>query len=179
VFQSVPDSWAIDQVFPVVPLHRLHEEPDRDATLEDITCDSDGRIDTFIGTHRGTENTLRVHSLQPGENYPLCIFLTGAYQEILGDLHNLFGDTNTVHVSLKEDGSLNYEQIIEGEDVTDVLDYVQFSADELAGRIDGFLIGCVQRGVVTQKEADDFLALYKAGLNGYTYLVKPEAPEID
>jgi len=179
VFQSVPDSWAIDQVFPVVPLHRLHEEPDRDATLEDITCDSDGRIDTFIGTHRGTENTLRVHSLQPGENYPLCIFLTGAYQEILGDLHNLFGDTNTVHVSLKEDGSLNYEQIIEGEDVTDVLDYVQFSADELAGRIDGFLIGCVQRGAVTQKEADDFLALYKAGLNGYTYLVKPEAPEID
>ena len=173
VFQSVPDSWAIDQVFPVVPLHRLHEEPDRDATLEDITCDSDGRIDTFIGTHRGTENTLRVHSLQLGENYPLCIFLTGAYQEILGDLHNLFGDTNTVHVSLKEDGSLNYEQIIEGEDVTDVLDYVQFSADELAGRIDGFLIGCVQRGVVTQKEADDFLALYKVGLNGYTYLVKP------
>ena len=179
VFQSVPDSWAIDQVFPVVPLNRLNEEPDRDATLEDLTCDSDGRIDTFIGTHRGTENTLRVHSLQPGETYSLCIFLTGAYQEILGDLHNLFGDTNTVHVALKEDGSLNYEQIIEGENVTDVLDYVQFSADELAGRIDGFLIGCVQRGAVTQKEADDFLALYKAGLNGYTYLVKPEAPEID
>ena len=177
VFQSVPDSWAIDQVFPVVPLNRLNEEPDRDATLEDLTCDSDGRIDTFIGTHRGTENTLRVHSLRPGETYSLCIFLTGAYQEILGDLHNLFGDTNTVHVALKEDGSLNYEQIIEGEDVTDVLDYVQFSADELAGRIDGFLIGCVQRGVVTQKEADDFLALYKVGLNGYTYLVKPEAPD--
>ncbi len=175
VFQSVPDSWAIDQVFPIVPLSRLHEEPDRDATLEDITCDSDGRIDNFIGTHRGTENTLRVHSLKPGENYSLCIFLTGAYQEILGDLHNLFGDTNTVHVSLKEDGSLNYEQIIEGEDVADVLDYVQFSADELAGRIDGFLIGCVQRGVVTQREADDFLNLYKDGLNGYTYLVKPAA----
>ena len=177
IFQSVPDSWAIDQVFPVVPLNRLHEEPDRDATLADITCDSDGRIDTFIGTHRGTENTLRVHSLEPGESYSLCIFLTGAYQEILGDLHNLFGDTNTVHVSLKEDGSLNYEQIIEGEDVADVLDDVQFSADELAGRIDGFLIGCVQRGVVTQKEADDFLSLYKAGLDGYTYLVKPKAIE--
>jgi arginine decarboxylase len=177
VFQSVPDSWAIDQVFPVVPLHRLNEEPNRNATLEDITCDSDGRIDTFIGTHRGTENTLKVHSLQPGENYPLGIFLTGAYQEILGDLHNLFGDTNTVHVSLNENGSLNYEQIIAGEDVTDVLDYVQFSADELAGRIDGFLIGCVQRGVVTQKEADDFLNLYKAGLNGYTYLVKPDVTE--
>jgi arginine decarboxylase len=179
IFQSVPDSWAIDQVFPVVPLHRLNEEPDRDATLEDITCDSDGRIDNFIGTHRGTEKTMKVHSLRPGENYNLCIFLTGAYQEILGDLHNLFGDTNTVHVSLKEDGSINYEQIIEGENVTDVLDYVQFSADELAGRIDGFLIGCVQRGVVTQNEADDFLNLYKAGLVGYTYLVKPEVEEGD
>jgi arginine decarboxylase len=175
VFQSVPDSWAIDQVFPVVPLHRLNEEPDRDATLADITCDSDGRIDNFIGTNLGTENTLRVHSLKENESYALCIFLTGAYQEILGDLHNLFGDTNTVHVSLKEDGTINYEQIIEGEDVADVLDYVQFSADELAGRIDGFLIGCVQRGVVTQQEADDFLTLYKEGLNGYTYLVKPDA----
>jgi len=174
VFQSVPDSWAIDQVFPVVPIYRLNEEPSRDATLEDITCDSDGRIDTFIGTQRGTEKTLRVHDLEPGESYPLCIFLTGAYQEILGDLHNLFGDTNTVHVSLKEDGTLKYEQIIEGEDVTDVLDYVQFSADELAGRIDGFLIGCVQRGIVTQKEANDFLSLYKEGLEGYTYLVDPD-----
>jgi arginine decarboxylase len=173
VFQSVPDSWAIDQVFPIVPIYRLNEEPLRDATLEDITCDSDGRIDTFIGTQRGTERTLRVHDLEPGETYPLCIFLTGAYQEILGDLHNLFGDTNTVHVSLNEDGTLNYEQIIEGEDVTDVLDYVQFSADELAGRIDGFLIGCVQRGVVTQKEANDFSNLYKEGLEGYTYLVDP------
>ncbi len=179
VFQSVPDSWAIDQVFPVVPLQRLNEEPTRDATLEDLTCDSDGRIDNFIGSHRGTENTMRVHSLKPGESYSLCIFLTGAYQEILGDLHNLFGDTNTVHVSLKEDGSVNYEQIIEGENVTDVLDYVQFNADELAGRIDGFLIGCVQRGVVTQQEADDFLDLYKSGLNGYTYLVKPDAAEKD
>jgi arginine decarboxylase len=179
IFQSVPDSWAIDQVFPVVPLNRLSEEPDRDATLEDITCDSDGRIDTFIGTHRGTDNTLKVHSLQPGESYSLCIFLTGAYQEILGDLHNLFGDTNTVHVSLNDGGDVKYEQIIEGEDVTDVLDYVQFSADELAGRIDGFLIGCVQRGVVTQKEADDFLSLYKAGLSGYTYLVKPEMEKKD
>jgi arginine decarboxylase len=176
VFQSVPDSWAIDQVFPVVPLYRLNEEPTRDATLADITCDSDGKIDTFIGTNRGTESTLRVHALEPDETYPLCIFLTGAYQEILGDLHNLFGDTNTVHVSLNDDGTLKYEQIIEGEDVTDVLDYVQFSADELAGRIDGFLIGCVQRGVVTQKEADDFLNLYKEGLSGYTYLVDPDKP---
>ena len=173
VFQSVPDSWAIDQVFPVIPIHRLGEEPDREATLEDLTCDYDGRIDLFIGNNRGTEKTLRVHSLRPGEPYQLGIFLIGAYQEILGDLHNLFGDTNTFHVSLNEDGSLNYEQIIEGEDVADVLDYVQFRADELAGRIAGFLIASVEKGNLTQKEADDFLALYKEGLNGYTYLIKP------
>ena len=173
VFQSVPDSWAIDHVFPIVPIHRLNEEPDREATLEDLTCDSDGRIDTFIGNNRGTEKTLRVHSIEPGESYHLGIFLIGAYQEILGDLHNLFGDTNTFHVSLNEDGSLNYEQIIEGEDVTDVLDYVQFKGDELAGRVAGFLIASVEKGTLTQEEADDYLALYKEGLNGYTYLVKP------
>jgi len=173
VFQSVPDSWAIDQVFPVVPIQRLEEEPTREATLEDLTCDSDGRIDTFIGSHRGTETTLRVHALEPGEVYQLGIFLVGAYQEILGDLHNLFGDTNAFHVSLNEDGSLNYEQIIEGENVTDVLDYVQFRADELAGRVAGFLISAVEKGNLTQQEADDFLAFYKEGLNGYTYLLKP------
>lgn len=172
IFQSVPDSWAIDHVFPVVPLQRLNEEPNRLATLEDITCDSDGRLDNFIGTNRGTESVLRVHQLAPKESYQLGIFLIGAYQEILGDLHNLFGDTNTFHVSLREDGTLKYEQIIEGENVTDVLDYVQFRADELVGRVAGFLISCVQQGTTTQEEADKFLALYKEGLNGYTYLLK-------
>ena len=173
VFQSVPDSWAIDHVFPVVPLQRLHEEPVRSATLEDITCDSDGRITKFIGTNQGTEGTLRVHSLDPKEPYQLGIFLIGSYQEILGDLHNLFGDANAFHVSLKEDGTLKYEQIIEGENVTDVLDYVQFRADELAGRVAGYLISRVQQGTTTQEEADQFLTLYKEGLEGYTYLIKP------
>ncbi|MBI5428241.1 MAG: biosynthetic arginine decarboxylase [Nitrospinae bacterium] len=172
VFQSVPDSWAIDHVFPIVPLQRLDEEPQREATLEDITCDSDGKIDTFIG-NRSTENTLRVHRIIPNDPYRIGIFLTGAYQEILGDLHNLFGDTNTFHVSLNADGSLKYEQIIRGENVTDVLDYVQFRADELAGRMAGILINSVQNNVISQDEADRFLALYKEGLNGYTYLVKP------
>ncbi len=176
IFQSLPDSWAIDQVFPVVPLQRLNEEPTRDATIEDITCDSDGKIDLFIG-ERNTENTLRVHEIKSGENYRLGIFLTGAYQEILGDLHNLFGDTNAFHVSLTPDGELNYEQIIEGEDVTDVLDYVQFRADELEGRMAGFLISSVQNGQITQKEADDFIDLYKEGLNGYTYLLHPHTDE--
>ena len=172
VFQSVPDSWAIDQVFPVLPIQRLNEEPNRDATLEDITCDSDGRLDNFIGTNRSTTPTLKVHELKQGESYQFGIFLIGAYQEILGDLHNLFGDTNTFHVSIQDDGSLKYEQIIEGENVTDVLDYVQFNADELAGRVSGFLVNYVATGNITQGEADKFLSLYKEGLNGYTYLLK-------
>ncbi len=172
VFQSLPDSWAIDQVFPIVPLQRLNEIPNRQATLEDITCDSDGKIDQFIG-NRSTESTLRVHSVTPDTPYRIGIFLTGAYQEILGDLHNLFGDTNTFHVSLRKDGRLKYEQIIEGENVSDVLDYVQFRADELAGRIAGILIGAVQSDKISQKEADQFLEFYKEGLQGYTYLIKP------
>jgi arginine decarboxylase len=155
-----------------VPLQRLEEEPTREATLEDITCDSDGKIDNFIG-NRSTENTLRVHKIIPNEPYRFGIFLTGAYQEILGDLHNLFGDTNTFHISQNPDGSLKYEQIIKGENVTDVLDYVQFKADELAGRMAGMLINSVQNGLVCQEDADKFLALYKEGLTGYTYLVKP------
>ncbi|MEE1550782.1 MAG: arginine decarboxylase, partial [Nitrospinaceae bacterium] len=138
----------------------------------DITCDSDGRLDLFIGTNRSNTPTLKVHSLEPGESYQFGIFLIGSYQEILGDLHNLFGDTNTFHVSIQKDGSLKYEQIIEGEDVTDVLDYVQFKADELAGRVSGFLINYVENGNITQEDADEFLKLYKEGLNGYTYLLK-------
>ncbi len=173
VFQSLPDSWAIDQVFPIVPLQKLNQQPSREGTLMDLTCDSDGIIDSFIG-NQNTERTLPLHPIAPGEPYRIGIFLAGAYQEILGDLHNLFGDTNTFHVSLKKDGSLHYEQIIEGEDVADVLDYVQFRADELAGRMAGFLIHGVQKGTISQEEADQFLSLYKDGLSGYTYLTKPE-----
>jgi arginine decarboxylase len=172
VFQSLPDSWAINQVFPIMPIQRLTEKPSQKATLVDITCDSDGKIDAFIGS-RNTENTLPVHPIIPNEPYTMGIFLTGAYQEILGDLHNLFGDTNAFHISLNKDGSLKYEQIIEGEDVTDVLDYVQFRADELAGRMAGFLIHSVQKGSISQEEADKFLSFYKEGLDGYTYLIKP------
>jgi arginine decarboxylase len=138
----------------------------------DLTCDSDGIIDGFIGS-QNTEPTLPLHPVAPGEPYRIGIFLTGAYQEILGDLHNLFGDTNTVHISMNEDGTLKYEQIIEGENVADVLDYVQFRADELAGRMAGFLIHSVRDGNISQDEADRFLTLYKEGLAGYTYLLKP------
>ncbi len=172
VFQSLPDSWAIDQVFPIVPIQRLNEEPTRQGTLMDLTCDSDGVIDGFIGA-QNTEKTLPLHPVQPGEPYRIGIFLTGAYKYILGDLHNLFGDTNTVHISMNKDGTLKYEQIIEGENVADVLDYVQFRADELAGRMAGFLIHSVRDGNISQDEADRFLTLYKEGLAGYTYLLKP------
>ncbi|MFQ5482559.1 MAG: biosynthetic arginine decarboxylase [Nitrospinaceae bacterium] len=174
VFQSLPDSWAIDQVFPIVPLQRLQEQPLRDAKLMDLTCDSDGVIDGFIG-NLNMEQTLPVHGVDPEEPYRIGIFLTGAYQEILGDMHNLFGDTNTFHVSLQPDGTWNYEQIIEGENVSDVLAYVSFQADELAGRMAGFLIHAVQAGSITQDEADWFLRFYKEGLAGYTYLIKPTA----
>ena len=172
IFQSLPDSWAINQVFPIMPIQRLDEKPSRKATLVDITCDSDGKIDSFIGAQK-IENTIPVHPIIKDEPYAMGIFLTGAYQEILGDLHNLFGDTNAFHVSLNEDGSLKYQQIIEGENVTDVLDYVQFRADELAGRMAGFLIHSVQSGSISQEEADQFLAFYKEGLAGYTYHIKP------
>ena len=171
VFQSLPDSWAINQVFPIMPIQRLDEQPTQKATLVDITCDSDGKIDAFIGA-QNTESTLPVHPIIQNEPYAMGIFLTGAYQEILGDLHNLFGDTNAFHVSLNPDGSLKYQQIIEGENVADVLDYVQFRADELAGRMAGFLIHSVHNGSISQDEADRFLAFYKEGLGGYTYHVK-------
>lgn len=125
LFQSLPDSWAIDQIFPIMPIQRLDEKPERSATLQDITCDSDGKIANFIST-RNVAHYLPVHSLKKTEPYYLAVFLVGAYQEILGDMHNLFGDTNAVHVSVNEKG-YNIEQIIDGETVAEVLDYVQYN----------------------------------------------------
>ena len=129
VFQSLPDSWAIDQIFPIMPVHRLDEEPERRGTIQDVTCDSDGKIDRFVGGKHGSPS-LPLHPYRHGEPYILGIFLTGAYQEILGDLHNLFGDTNAVHVRLSESG---YEvtDLVHGDTVTEVLNYVQFRASDL------------------------------------------------
>lgn len=129
LFQSLPDSWAIDQIFPIMPIQRLDEKPERSATLQDITCDSDGKIANFIST-RNVAHYLPVHSLKKTEPYYLAVFLVGAYQEILGDMHNLFGDTNAVHVSVNEKG-YNIEQIIDGETVAEVLDYVQYNPKKL------------------------------------------------
>src|SRR6201999_1367843 len=121
MFQSLPDSWAIDQLFPICPIHRLNERPDRRAILVDLTCDSDGHITNFIDAEGGGgQKYLEVHGIEPGQPYYLAVFLTGAYQEILGDLHNLFGDTDAVHVSLTESGGYQIDHVVEGDDVKEV-----------------------------------------------------------
>ncbi len=168
VFQSLPDAWAIDQVFPVVPVARLDERPERTAVLVDITCDSDGRIRTFP-LESGHEPTLPVHEIRPGERYLLGIFLVGAYQEILGDLHNLFGDTHAVHVRVDGD-EYEIEQQVEGESVAEVLDYVQFSEKVLLDRMRRQLTHARGQGRIGAREATRFLNLYREGLAGYTYL---------
>lgn len=166
LFQSLPDSWAIDQLFPIMPIHRLEEEPTRRGTLQDVTCDSDGKIDQFIGW-RTTHPSLELHPFQHGEPYILGIFLTGAYQEILGDLHNLFGDTNAVHLYLTEEGGYEVGGIVHGDTVTEVLEYVQFDPQKLVAT---FRKKVRQAKGLSRADANAFIADYIAGLAGYTYL---------
>lgn len=168
VFQSMPDSWAIKQLFPIMPIHRLNESPTRKAVLGDITCDSDGKIDQFIDL-RDVRNTLQLHEFT-GQPYYLGAFLLGAYQEILGDLHNLFGDTNAVHVSLDENNHLNIDEVIKGDTVREVLAYVQYKADELTDRIRKDVEKAVKLGTISIAESREFLDFYQSGLEGYTYL---------
>jgi arginine decarboxylase len=166
VFQSLPDNWAIDQLFPIMPIHRLNERPTRRATLQDVTCDSDGVIDRFTGGRKG-KPSLELHAPVEDEPYILGIFLTGAYQEILGDLHNLFGDTNAVHVSLTPEGAYEITDLVHGDTVTEVLNYVQFQAGDLLTTFRR-KVGAAQD--LTREEANGFIADYVAGLEGYTYL---------
>lgn len=165
VFQSLPDNWAIDQIFPIIPIHRLNQQPTRRGTLQDVTCDSDGVIDRFAGGRKG-KPSLELHPVVEDEPYILGIFLTGAYQEILGDLHNLFGDTNAVHVRLTEHG---YEvtDLVHGDTVTEVLNYVQFHASDLLAT---FRRKVGKARDLSRQEANSFIADYVAGLEGYTYL---------
>ena len=165
LFQSLPDSWAINQLFPIVPIHRLDEEPVRRGTLQDITCDSDGKIELFVGDKNG-QPSLELHPFREDEPYILGIFLTGAYQEILGDLHNLFGDTNAAHITLSPRG---YEitELVHGDTVTEVLDYVQFRASDL---LQTFRRKVAAAKHISRQEANMFIAEYVAGLEGYTYL---------
>ena len=168
LFQSLPDSWAIDQLFPIMPIQRLDERPSRNATLQDITCDSDGKIANFVtGGHIG--HVLPVHPLKHGESYYLGVFLVGAYQEILGDMHNLFGDTNAVHISVK-DGKYHIDQIFDGETVEDVLDYVQYNPKKLVRQLETWVTKSVRQGKISLEEGKNFLNNYRSGLYGYTYL---------
>jgi len=168
LFQSLPDSWAIDQIFPIIPIQRLDEKPERSATLQDITCDSDGKIDNFIST-KNFSYYLPVHTLTNKEPYYIGVFLVGAYQEILGDLHNLFGDTNAVHISVDDNG-YNIDQIIDGESVAEVLDYVQYSAKKLVRTVETWVTSAVKSGIISAEEGKEFLSNYRSGLYGYTYL---------
>ena len=168
LFQSLPDSWAIDQLFPIVPLQRLNERPTRSATLQDITCDSDGKIANFV-TNRNNSHILPVHSLKKNEPYYLGVFLVGAYQEILGDMHNLFGDTTAVHISVK-DNKYHIDQVIDGETVAEVLDYVQYDPKKLVRQLEIWVAKSVKSGKISLEEGKEFLSNYRSGLYGYTYL---------
>ena len=168
LFQSLPDSWAIDQLFPIIPIQRLDERPTRNATLQDITCDSDGKIANFV-TNRTISHVLPVHPLRKNEPYYLGVFLVGAYQEILGDMHNLFGDTNAVHISVK-DGKYHIDQIIDGETVDEVLSYVQYNPKKLVRQLETWVTKSVKQGKISLEEGKEFLSNYRSGLYGYTYL---------
>ena len=168
LFQSLPDAWAVDQMFPIIPLSRLDERPTRTCTIQDMTCDSDGKIASFI-TSQGSRGALPVHTLRSGESYYLGVFLVGAYQEILGDMHNLFGDTNAVHISVYKD-RYEIDQIIEGESVDEVLEYVQFNPKKLVRNVEAWVTASMKAGTITPDEGRDFISTYRAGLFGYTYL---------
>lgn len=168
LFQSLPDSWAIDQLFPIVPLQRLNERPTRKATLQDITCDSDGKIANFVADGHVT-HVLPVHPLKRNEPYYLGVFLVGAYQEILGDMHNLFGDTAAAHISVK-DGKYSIDQIFDGETVEEVLEYVQYNPKKLVRQLEQWVTKSVKQGKISLEEGKEFLSNYRSGLYGYTYL---------
>jgi arginine decarboxylase len=168
VFQSLPDAWAIEQLFPIMPIHRLCEKPTRNACLSDITCDCDGRIDKFIDPH-GVNPVLPVHSFNKAQPYMLAVFLVGAYQETLGDLHNLFGDTNVVSVRVDEDGDIEYVQELSGDSVGDVLSYVEYRPERLMEQFRALAEDAVKAKRITPAERRGIVAAYETGLRGYTY----------
>ena len=168
VFQSLPDVWAIEQIFPVMPVHRLDEAPTRQAIIADITCDSDGKIDRFIGP-RGIRQTLPLHPVIEGEPYYLGVFLVGAYQETLGDLHNLMGDTNVVSVRINEDGSFDFVREMDGDSIADVLSYVEYQPQQLVEQFRRTAEQAVRKGRISAPERQAVLDAFSASLRGYTY----------
>ncbi|GAB3106463.1 biosynthetic arginine decarboxylase [Aestuariicella hydrocarbonica] len=174
LFQSLPDIWAIDQLFPIMPIHRLEEEPTRQAVLADITCDCDGKIDRFINPQQGYNKTLPLHPMSEGEEYYLGVFLVGAYQETLGDLHNLFGDTNVVSVRINRDGSFDFVKEIHGDTIADVLTYVEYQPKELQLRYRNTAENAVREGRITARERQQIMQTFNASLQGYTYYEKED-----
>ena len=168
VFQSAPDHWAVSQLFPVLPIHRLDEEPTRRGIFADLTCDSDGKIDEFIDS-RDTKPVLELHPWS-GDPYYIGVFLVGAYQEILGDLHNLFGDTDAVHVKLDPEDGYTVEHVVVGDSVEDVLAYVQYERRPMIDKVRRVIEGALRRGQITLEESARLLQRYEQGLQGYTYL---------
>lgn len=171
VFQSLPDSWAIGNLFPIMPLHRLKEQPTRRSIVADMTCDSDGKIDRFIDL-KDVKPYLNLHALKAGEPYYLGVFLVGAYQEILGDLHNLFGDTNAVHVDIGGDGKLQLTHVVEGDTVGEVLGYVQYDLRDLSERLRLSVEKSLREGTLTAEESAKIQKRFREALEGYTYLYK-------
>ncbi len=168
LFQSLPDSWAIDQLFPVMPIHRLHQRPTRNAIIADITCDCDGKIDRFVDRF-GAKRYLPLHELNDAEEYYLGVFLVGAYQETLGDLHNLLGDTNVVTVKILDDGKFDFAGELEGDSVADILSYVEYDPKRLQVKFRKMAETAVQEGRITPQERKAVMQAYEAGLRGYTY----------
>lgn len=168
LFQSMPDSWGIDQLFPIMPISRLKERPTRSAQLQDITCDSDGKVTAYVNGGQQT-NYLPLHTIKEGEHYYIGVFLVGAYQEILGNMHNLFGDTNAVHISVDK-GGYTIDKTIDGETVADVLEYVQYDPKKLVRRLEIWVTKAIKEGKITTEEGKEFISNYRAGLYGYTYL---------
>lgn len=171
VFQSLPDVWAIDQLFPVMPIHRLDSEPKRKAFIADLSCDSDGKIDQFIDL-KDVNNFVKLHELETGSPYYIGIFLVGAYQEILGDLHNLFGDTNAVHVALDSEGHTEITHLVKGDTVREVLTYVEYDPQDLFDRLRVSVEKCLKNNTLLPEEAAKLQKRYREALEGYTYLVK-------
>ncbi|MES2604712.1 MAG: biosynthetic arginine decarboxylase, partial [Pseudomonadota bacterium] len=173
LFQSLPDSWAIDQLFPIAPIHRLNEEPTRKAVIADITCDSDGKIDEFVGESE-VAKVLSLHELRENEEYYLGVFLVGAYQETLGDLHNLFGDTNVVSVRINREGGYDFVKEIQGDSIADVLSYVEYYPKEMQERHRNTAERAVREGRITARERQQLIKLFTESLNGYTYFEKED-----
>ena len=174
VFQALPDSWAIDQLFPIMPIHRLEERPTRTAVLADITCDSDGKIDHFVSL-RDVKRTLELHELRVDEKYYLAAFLVGAYQETLGDLHNLFGDTHVVHVRLHDEGGWWIEEIVKGDTANKVLEYMEYDVAELYPALARDCERAIRDGRMTLAQSQALKRFYESELDGYSYLEPPGA----